>query len=338
MVEYNTDIHIADKRKGPYGPIYDFLKSTRIERRFDLEEEIARKNKIRYQQGSIIALILVGVGITSSSFLVLIGTSGAEEVTLRFLTLATIAGSCVQLLVWLFKFKRKWLVARYAAERIRSVKALLIAKAALVPPESLNKQTADDFITLRFNEIDQAVNQGWEALSITSPRELIKLDDNDQDLLFPHFDIVRQAYAHYRVEYQKAFAQGEATRLESRAKEFHGVGSALLLILAVLAATLTSISFLGIASNLATSQQALMFWSLSLFTLSALWTAQTRTSLAEPNLARYKRYKKDIEELMTTASNDPASFRLHVKKMERLAIGELEEFTDDAKQLGARII
>ena len=335
-MEYNKDIDPDESEDGPYGKIIHFVKSPSLKAYFDAKEKASSRNKAIYQLGSLIAYALIGVGITASSYLVLVNTQTPPPNILKAMTLSTLFGSAIQLFLWMGRFKMNWLLARYAAERVRSVKAQLIAEAAFHPSEELTPETAENFVALQLTNIAHALNSGIPALSLTDPKELVQINKNAVDT-YAHYPLVLSAYQTYRVKFQRNFALGEKGRLQTNVEEYKGLGTAMILLLAITAAALTSISFLGVGEQLGVSQEEFLFASVTLFTISALLTAKQRTSLSEPNLGRYHRYHEDVERLVSESPETASAFRDYVFRMERLAIDELKEFTDDAKLLGARL-
>ncbi|MEM1380988.1 MAG: hypothetical protein AAGH41_10230 [Pseudomonadota bacterium] len=341
-MKYNSDIFIDSAEAETFAPIQDFLSAPALQERFAAEDRRSTTNKRLYRLFSFSVFLLVGVGVIASLCLVTVLSGDDAEPWLLSLagglSYATLVATAVQIVIWNQRFREKWLLARYAAERLRSVKAQLIATAGLLPPAQLNAETADRITKRHLVDLDQVVASGLTEVCDIDPSELFNLYTDD-DVTHPHLGVSVEAYTQYRTKYQLRFARGEVALLEARERDVMSIVNTVVLFAGIFAACLSSLTFFESVTPLPFDQNVLIFISLSLFVASALLNAVERTSLSEPSVGRYRRYEDAIKRLLNAPRPDAAdTFRRHVERMEGLAIDELREFIEDAKLLGARII
>ncbi|MEO1656625.1 MAG: hypothetical protein AAFR65_02800 [Pseudomonadota bacterium] len=338
---YNDDIFIKLSDIASSEPIAPFLVSEKLADRFRLEDNAAAFWKRVYQKGSIVSLLLIGIGISSSSAAVLFAGDRPWVEVAKVLSLASVLGLIVQLAVYVSGAKRNWLVARYATERLRSVKAQLITLPVFLEPDVVEDKEraqliADEFVEFHIKDVAVARSHKWGALEICSVKDLVRRIPVNEPELNRYGALAQDAYQRNRVDYQRLFANQEAEDLKNSTENWKGVGNSFVFLSATLATVMIGVSFLEVPALTDGFQKGFLLGGIVLFATSAIISASDKTSLHRPNYHRYKRYEEQIEALSDEGTKAPRSFREYFLAMEGLAISELREFCDDARQLSAR--
>ena len=335
-MKYNQDIFVDESIAQNYPSIFHFVKCRPLEERFKSEEKTAIFNKQLFQWGSMCSLLMIGSGVIASSYYVLIGAPATALPTIKWLSLLVILGSVMQIVLWRTNAKEKWIIARYAAARIRSIKAQLIAQSAFLSNNQLTEEYANKYVKIQLEKLNKDLETQLGVLKIFSADRIVQLSKKSNEA-YPQLEESKAAYDFFRIVYQSNFAIHEAKNLQDNVENFKGVGLTVFFCLAIAGAVVSSLSVFDPSIGFGYSQSQLLFVSISLFVVSAVMGLASRISLREPNRDRYDKYIKDLEMIKFMMAEDGASFFDKVMEMESLAADELKAFCDDAKNLSGRL-
>jgi hypothetical protein len=239
---------------------------------------------------------------------------------------------------WLIigRIKEKWLIERFAAERLRCLK---FQAFTLVPVAATPTQLASDvaaFTRKGIARLEQELLGGRSALYEFLPELVVPRETRDPSATA---DVIRDAFRVYeslRLEVQAQHFETQARVADERARFPSTISEITFALGGILAcgqigatawSALNGFRTVPIPDTL---QPWLAFFTLLLFVLSAVLAVYQRGSGDEPHYERYKHYAREIGRIrMNRDPESTSSFLDTVSRVERIEWRELYEFCRD---------
>jgi hypothetical protein len=327
-----TDIDPPSEFLRIHSEYYELLANKAIAQRSAAFEQTAGRDKQAYTLLGLLSLGAAIVSITALAYsLTLMPEPGGLSVLTLPLAVLGAAGIAAQLGLLASPLKDRWLGARYAAERLRSIKFQAFQHAACAGTDHEAAVTAFTQRAL-----------GALALELVHPAVSMRRFDPDESLgdaprpaapLAPErLEELKATYRELRLDYQSAHALNRITQLrgESRlpaaASEISfWAGAALGYLDLVLA--FEPLRHLG-----ASWESTREFWTLFLFALSAILFVLERGRSHDLALERYEDHRLALERAagVLARAHDAESFVECVRQAERAALRELKAFCREA--------
>lgn len=251
-------------------------------------------------------------------------------------SVAGLIGLGAELFLIFSKAKERWLVERFAAERLRCLK--FQAFGLLSSNSDPTKLASDVELATRgaVTHLDYELMGGRAALQEFSPAKLPLL--HEADVALPDNVFTRTAsdlYNTLRLQVQlqhfeeKSSFHQEQARNPSTLSEFAFAFGALLGLAGTITvgASLLPRPYSFIISDI--GQGWLNFLTLALFVISAIIAVHQRGSAHQSHADRYDHYAKEIRQIKQAGS--PVSLLATIRDMERIALSELRDFCRDTQ-------
>jgi hypothetical protein len=333
MQEPNRDLFPTAAMLERFPTITPLLVNEPVDNAFKHHEVISVAAKRLYHRLGLLSIILVGGSAiyTVADTLLMKGAAG-QLVSLG----AAIAGSIglgAQIFMLAAKLKSKWLVNRFACERLRSLKFQAYSIAATAADEEELAKRLKPYCAAELAKLEAELNMGIATFETFVPDKAVIVPARGPGPVNP--TMVREAieaFRELRVQYQDRFAAGELHRLKEHRRAFHSAADTLYFA----GACLVLLSLLSKIVPAIPISAWVDFLAISAFILSISKDVLDNAALTAPSAARFQRYREDIAEVeaQITAGAELDSF---VPQMERVALGELEEFCDASKSINYRL-
>lgn len=337
---HNRDIW-PDNENGEEFPAITCLTNNRtILDRFSRYEAEATKYKKRYQDFGLAGLMMIAasvlMGVATALF-----QSEIPWLVWPSMVFAIFGLAGVAIEIWLIvdKAKSKWISARFAAEWMRAIKAQLYTAAIGAGSKAELEQTAATTVKRHLRALDNALASSHEPYAIFQPREAILLPaapdmarGGDPEILAQS----RSAYMKYRIQYQENFAETEKRRIGNSVRPQNSLSDFSFIAGAALSVVAGALFLFDTGEDMLLSR-IVIFATVAAFVFSACHSIWRNASLIDPNIGRYELYADNIKEVRLSPAEDAAGFGEQVRRMETLAMDELQEFCRDAAIISMRI-
>lgn len=335
MQQPNRDIFPSPAMLERFPNITPLLKNEAIETAFMRHEVLSVAGKKMFHRLGLVSMVLIGSSAiyTIAEALLFKGASNP------FVSIAAAVSAAIGIVAQIFslvaQLKSKWLVNRFACERLRSIKFQAYALAATARDEDELAARAKRLTSEELAKLESELNMGISIFEAFVPEKCVHVPARGPGPANP--DIIAEAttaFRELRLLYQDRFAAAELHRLRENRRAFHSAAD----ILYFSGACLVLLSLLGkIVPGMPVTLNAWVdFLAISAFVLSISKTVLDSASLTEPSAARFVRYREDIAEVERRLEHG-ASLDVAVPQMERIALGELEEFCDASKSINYRL-
>jgi hypothetical protein len=338
MQVHNRDVFPTQDIQQLYGPIEPIVTNELVDRPFSAHETEATRMKRQYHRRGRIALLLVLLSamFTLAEALILPDFYGDHLVSILFVICAVI-GLVIQIhLIWKKK-KQSWLLHRFAAERLRSIKfqAYPLALHASSTPDLQTRVNA--FYTAEVARLQMELNAGYSVLSRFSPRKAVaKLPPPAASAPDPQIiSAAQNAYRELRLNYQIRFATGEIQLLQE--KQRIGYTSSDVLYLFGAGLTAAALACKVLSPSAANVSDWIDFSAVTAFMLSLFKAILDNASLAETSKARYEDYVRALEDSDAELIPADGGFSEQVRRIERVALEELAHFCQAGSQISYRL-
>lgn len=231
------------------------------------------------------------------------------------------------------KVRSKRLVNRFAGERLRSMKFQAYALAAGARTEAELAAAVSAFSRIELSRLESELNVGIAIFENFVPERIVP------DPEPPEFQgdpaIIREAttaFRELRIQYQDRFAMRELHRLRGNRRFFHSAADfiyftgACLVLLSLMTKVIPDMRI----------GDWVDFLAISAFVASLSKLVLDNASLTDPSSARFARYREDIARVVDSIDQGAGIDRF-VPLMERIALGELEQFCDASKSINYRL-
>lgn len=337
-MQHNLDVLPEQHTIDAYASVAPLVVNPIVNDAFAQREEAAKEAKNTYHGVGRLAILLIAAGALFSVAEALI----LPEFAYTFVASAIFAGlSVVGLLLQLYilatRQKSRWLVNRFAAERLRSIKFCGYIVADNATDLADLQRRADDFYMKAVAQLSNDLNAELVALKKFSPvRTVDALTALAPAAPAPPASqaisaTAREAYLELRVRYQGRFAANETARLQSGKRALELSSGVLYLIGAVVVVLALASRFLGWHTAL------IDFIAVGLFILGLSMAILENASLAPDSQSRYERYSADCDEIERSIVAKQTATREAVASMEGLALRELDAFCRAAEMISYRL-
>lgn len=333
----NRDVFPADATVAIHKPISALIETPEIDQEFLRRDAIAIKAKRRFHTFGQSAIVLIAVSaIYTIAETLLISDWAYRNVTSLVAVLMAGMGIGFQAYIMLTDQKPKWLLNRYAVERLRSLKFQAFALAQEAIDSEALREAVEDHSRRGLALLQNEINAGIAVVRTFSPARAMLVQPKTKKPANAEIAAeARAAYADLRVDYQKRFAQSELENFSTRRRLLSSSQDIIYLCAATFA-------FLALGAKLA-SQFGIQFqtaWidfmAVFFFILGATEAIMDNATLEEQSRTRYEQYVRDIEALSAKAENKTAPLSQIVAEMERLSLEELDKFCRAATRISYR--
>ncbi len=333
----NRDLFATDTTQSHYKLITPLIHLAILDDVFIGHERQANAAKKRYHYLGQIAILLVAASaiFTIAEALILKGI--LNNVILKFAAV-TMAGIGIVLQWYLIgtKQKQKWILNRFAAERLRSLKFQAFQLAQSAKNTDHLETLTQTFVQKHLARLENEMNAGIAVLKNFSPgtvMEPMKLPKKAAHAGIA--TMAREAYMELRVAYQRNFALGEVVAFSGRRRIFNSTQDMIYLGAAVFAFISLGVK---IAEPVWTGLDTawIDFTAVTLFILGSTEAIMDNALLEEQSQTRYEQYVRDIEEASQTKDGQDISLPQLVTNMERVCLNELDLFCRAADRISYR--
>jgi len=313
--------------------ITPLLKNEAIETAFMRHEVLSVSGKKRFHQLGLVSMVLIaGSAIYTIAEALLFKDAGNQIISILGAICAAV-GISAQVYSLAARVKSRWLVNRFACERLRSIKFQMYSLAASARDEAELAARTRQLTAVELARLESELNMGISIFEAFVPEKCVIVPAPGPGPA--NAEITSEAmtaFRELRLLYQDRYAAAELHRLREHRRAFHSAADILyfsgacLVLLSLLAKTVPGVEISNWVDFLATSA----------FVLSISKSVLDSTSLTDPSAARFVRYREDIAEVQRRIEHGGTLDEV-VPQMERIALGELEEFCDASKSINYRL-
>ncbi len=333
MQQPNRDIFPSPAMLERFPNITPLLKNEAIEAAFMRHEVLSVAGKKMFHRLGLVSMVLIGGSAIYTIAEALLFKGASYPAVSMVAAVAAAAGIAAQVFSLVAQLKSKWLVNRFACERLRSIKFQAYALAATATDEDELAVRARRLTSEELAKLESELNMGIAIFEAFVPEKCVHVPLPGPGPSNPA--IISEAtiaFRELRLLYQDRFAAAELHRLRENRRAFHSAAD----ILYFSGACLVLLSLLAKIMPGVPISAWVDFLAISAFVLSISKTVLDSASLTEPSAARFVRYREDIAEVERRLERG-AALDVAVPQMERIALGELEEFCDASKSINYRL-
>ncbi|MBY8823256.1 hypothetical protein [Sphingomonas colocasiae] len=337
MQEHNRDMFPAADVCELYASLAPLIANPVIDPVFDENEaEAVAAKRIYHRWGRrAVYMVLAGAIYTVAEALVI---PEFEWRTLASVVAILLGGAGVGIQLWLIstRVKQRWLLARFAAERLRSLKFQAYPLAIDAPDTAALEQAVDAFSRARLAELRSELNAGEASIDLFTAELGIKGCVPARAVTpGPLADTAMRAYSALRTDYQRRFASAELIKLRERGRFVESMADMLFLFGAIL--TVVSL-LLKILPSVGPAWSAWIdFIAVAAFIFGLAKTILDEATIDETSRRRYEHYVHSLDTTEAALSGDGVDFAENVRRVERIAMDELDQFSRSAIRISYRI-
>ena len=337
MIEHGRDMFPTPQTVSQFSEIDRLLVNPVIDAPFTARDKAALDAKRQFHRlGQIAVLMIAGSAIFTVAD-ALLPNFVPDSFVLR-LIVVSVAGIGILLQLYLIATgqKQKWLLNRYAAERLRSIKFQAYKLAGSVETADALPAALDTFFKRSIAALENELNGGIAVLrTFNAAHALIDVAAPKKPANSALNEAALEAYTELRMQYQSRFAQSEIERFTSRRRLFNSTQD-----MVYLAAAFFTFLALGakliepFGPNIATG--GMEFLAVSFFIIGATEAILDHALLEEQSQSRYEQYARDIDALIQNSKNRRRALPDLVDDMESLSLEELGHFCSAAQKISYR--
>jgi len=334
MRQNNRDMLPPANLLAVYAAAAVIMRNDSIDGRFENHENQAQGAKRSYHTWGRAAVLFVATSalFTFAQRFQLIGN------TSRWLALVVAIlggfGVAMQFYLFLSKKKKTWLLNRFAAERLRSLKFQAYAlSASSSGPNELGAKV-EQFFKEELAHLEMELCAGVASLTLFSPALAIKSQKSSPAAEKEALEAARAAYRELRIAYQRRFALAEIEKFRPIQRLSTSIADFLYIAGAVL--TIAGLAAVGVNFD-ASIANLIEFLGAAAFVLGLSQTVLDNASLTETSTTRYERYVQSIDECDSELMKNGADFPLVVCRFERIVLEELSQFCAAASSIGYKL-
>lgn len=336
----NPDIDTPSDLVAAYPAFPNLLANEQVRAAFATQEQRATRAKRIYTILGHIGLFAAFLSFTAVIFIVSLEHfffeepkffRPSDELWFKFIFFGVgLTGLAAQMALLFSPLKKRWLNARFRAERLRSIKFQAFQAAACGGDSAVAAFTSRAVAVLKSDTEDE--DNALAARHNFNPEAELARVDGEPCAAGHDLKQLRECYAKLRVDRQATFASGELKRiteerrLPASASEIaFWLGAALAFVDAIL--TFVEVSW-------APLRPLMHFATLELFVVSALLFVHERGRAYVSALERYEDYRDDMVRLAERLNhaNTAAEFQACVREGELHALKELKIFCREAER------
>ena len=333
MQQANRDIFPTPAMLERFPNITPLLKNEAVETAFNRHEALSVSGKKMFHRLGLISMILIGGSAIYTIAEALLFKGASYPAVSIAAAIAAAIGIAAQVYSLVARLKTQWLVNRFACERLRSIKFQAYTLAATARDEAELETRTKLLTAIELSRLESELNMGISIFEAFVPEKCVAVPEPGPGPANPL--IVSEAltaFRELRLLYQDRYAASELHRLRQNRRAFHSAADilyfsgALLVLLSLLSKTVPGVTISAWVD----------FLAISAFVLSISKTVLDSASLTNPSAARFVRYREDIAEVERRIERGD-TLDIVVPQMERIALGELEEFCDASKSINYRL-
>lgn len=333
----NRDMFPSDATQARFADIGPLLENTLLDEAFLRHEAKAVRAKRVYHRVGRFAILLIAISAiyTISDALVMETTRWTTTLTLSAAFLAII-GIGLQAMIIFTGQKQRWLLNRFACERIRSLKFQSFHLGDNARDQNDLNAAVAEFTSRHLSRLENDLNAGMAVLERFSPDKALdtpeheKLGESDPQMAAQ----AREAFEELRVRYQINFASSEVAFLRGKMRSVTSIQDVMYFSAVALAFVSLGIKIFDPAHVLPTNW--IDFAAISLFISGATKAITDNALLQEQSQGRYETYLGALDHAMMVANGRRASLDELVDAIERVCLVELDLFCQDALRVSYR--
>lgn len=333
----NRDLFATDATQSQYELIAPLIHLPLLDDTFLDHDRKAVAAKKRYHYLGQIAILLVAASaiFTIAEALILQGL--LDNVILKFAAV-TMAGFGIALQWYLIgtRQKKKWILNRFAAERLRSLKFQTFLMAHAAADTNDLKMKAEEFVKKYLARLENEMNAGISVLRNFAPgRVMDEIETPDVPVNPELAGKAQEAYKELRIDYQRNFALSEVAAFSGRRRMFNSTQDMIYLGAAIFA-------FISLGVKIAEPVLGELntgwidFTAVTLFILGSTEAIMDNALLEEQSQTRYEQYARDIEDVTMIRPGKTLSLKQMIFDMERICLNELDLFCRAADRISYR--
>ncbi|MEQ1817811.1 MAG: hypothetical protein ABL871_04310 [Terricaulis sp.] len=341
MEEFNRDMGVSEDFVDAHVAIRPLLSNAKIERWFKRYDRAAVLWKKAYEFFGALSLVCIAAAALYLGYrLALAPTYGV----LRELDAAGVivgaVGLISQLVLIFAQLRDRWLLSRFAAERLRCLK--FQAFRALFEPQrdpdlalAVDRHAEREVAGLR-----QELRAGYTAIGAFSPSATLPVwtasREGEADIL----QQAREVYDDLRIAMQLQHFEGRIEIARKKEQSPGALSDWVFVLASLLTLTELSLNGLHLVANFdapeipAFIQPWWWFVVWSLFVISAVLAIYGQARVQRVDADRYEQYRREIVEVRNQKVADWTSFASRVYAMELIALRELQDFCRDQRYFG----
>ncbi|MEO1029639.1 MAG: DUF4231 domain-containing protein, partial [Pseudomonadota bacterium] len=165
MIEHGRDMFPRERILSEYPALEPLLTNSIIDEEFTRRDKLAQEGKKAFHTIGQLAVLLVAGSAIFTMAEALIPDVMPNSFILRLIAVAAAGiGIVLQLYIIFTKQKEKWLLNRYASERLRSIKFQAYQVAHKVEDPTNLKEEVDGFLRRAIADLDHELNGGIAIL------------------------------------------------------------------------------------------------------------------------------------------------------------------------------
>jgi hypothetical protein len=335
---HNIDMFPQQAAIDAYPSAAPLIVNPIIDDAFIQHENAANRAKRIYHNVGRFAILLIALSaiFTLAEALLLPHTTVVRLASAIFAGLA-LFGIVLQLAVVFSRQKRRWLINRFAAERLRSIKFYGFAVADSASNLNELQRLADEFYRKALAQLANELHRGLTALDKFAPSAGVAamrslLPDSQSKPGNEKLSVeARQAYLELRVRYQQTFAAREAARLKTDKRMLEVSSDLLYLIGAAVVVAALAFRFMRWGTT------ELDFLAVVFFVAGLSVAILENASLNPVSQSRYERYAAEAGDVEREIASKRLEFGPMIETMETLALAELDDFCRAASLISYRL-
>jgi hypothetical protein len=337
MEAHNRDISPTGAIKGIFEPIAPLIANPKINRAFATFEARAVAAKKSYHLLGRLGLILVLISAFYTIAESLVLPRFPEGIALSALAItAGILGLGLQAFLILSHRKHRWLVARFGAERVRSIAFQAFPLAQYASDTSELEISANEFYVTALAQLDAELNAGVAAIDLYNEKTALKLPDIETTQTSADLGtLARTAYIELRLRYQQRFASGQALKLKDAKRIDESFADFLYLMGGILAVMALSVKLAFPAAR--TLSAWIDFAAIASFITGLAKIVFDAANDSGPSRERYELYLTELKSIDKAAADDQLDLITLVRRTEQAALWELGQFCASASRISYRL-
>jgi hypothetical protein len=332
----NRDVFPTSATTKVFEPIKTLFEIPAIDEAFNRHEAAAVRAKRRYHRFGRIAIVLIAFSsIYTVAEAIIIPAYPLQPIVSAIAVFLAGFGILLQIYLIVTHQKEKWLLNRYAVERLRSAKFQAYHLGHIAEDADELERLSDQFAIRQVAQIENELNGGDSVFRAFQPVGAVSVvrtpkKPANADLA----RITKDAYCELRVQYQRRFAQSELTHFANRRRVFYSSQDMIYLSAAAFAFfALATKLFAGLDGSFASGW--LDFLAVTLFIVGATVSILDNASIEEQSQTRFEQYVRDIERI--SADADQTNLLDLVYNMELLCLQELDTFCRAGERISYRL-
>lgn len=337
MIEHGRDMFPRERILQEYPDLDPLLNNPIIDDEFTRRDKLAIEGKKTFHRIGQFAVLLVAGSAIFTMAEALIPQAIPDSFILRLIAVAAAGlGIVLQLFIIFTKQKEKWLLNRYASERLRSIKFQAYQVAQTAEDAADLKTQADAFFRRAVADLDHELNGGIAILrSFRSGEAFIRTKAAKKPQNAELADHALTAFRELRIKYQYMFANSEIDRLNQRRRMFNSTQDMVYLAAAAL-------TFLTLGARLYEPLQSMIamgwieFIIMACFVVGATESILDYALLEDTNQSRYETYAAQINALLQESKTGKIPLPAVIEEMELICLDELAQFCASAQKISYR--